>query len=151
MMKSLGRMGWDVPVVSHWGISGGRFPELAGNMAEKVHFIQTYSFFGEQSPAGKKLLEGLIARYDDINGPEDVIPPVGVANAYDAMHLVALALNKAGSTDGEAIRKAFLAIGPYNGLIKNYENPFTQDNHDALNHNDYIMVRFHGNQIKPVK
>ena len=30
MMKSRDRMGWDVPVVSHWGISGGRFPELAG-------------------------------------------------------------------------------------------------------------------------
>ena len=151
MMKSLGRMGWDVPVVSHWGISGGRFPELAGNMAEKVDFIQTYSFFGEQSPVGKKLLQGLIAKYDDIKGPEDVIPPVGVANAYDAMHLVALALDKAGSTDGEAIRKAFLSIGPYNGLIKNYDKPFTDENHDALNYNDYVMVRFQGNRIVPVK
>ena len=96
MMKSLGRMGWDVPVVSHWGISGGRFPELAGNMAEKVHFVQTYSFFGEQNEVGKKLLKRLIEKYDDINGPEDVIPPVGVANAYDAMHLVAMAIDKAG-------------------------------------------------------
>lgn len=151
MMKSLGRMGWKVPVVSHWGISGGRFPELAGNMAEKVEFIQTYSFFGEQSEVGKKVLKSLVAKYDDIKGPEDVIPPVGVANAYDAMHLVALAINKAGSTDGEAIRKAFLEIGPYKGLIKTYEKPFTDDNHDALNHNDYIMVRFDGNQIKPAK
>jgi len=151
MMKSLGRMGWKVPVVSHWGISGGRFPELAGNMAEKVDFIQTYSFFGEQGPVGKKLLQNLIAKYDDIKGPEDVIPPVGIANAYDAMHLVALALNKAGSTDGEALRKAFLSIGPYNGLIKNYENPFTEENHDALNYNDYVMVRFQGNRIVPVK
>jgi branched-chain amino acid transport system substrate-binding protein len=93
----------------------------------------------------------LIAKYDDISGPEDVIPPVGVANAYDAMHLVAMALNKAGSTDGEELRKAFLSIGPYNGLIKNYEKPFTDDNHDALGHEDYVMVRFDGNQIKPVK
>ena len=31
MMKSRERMGWKVPVVSHWGISGGRFPELAGS------------------------------------------------------------------------------------------------------------------------
>ncbi|GMQ75188.1 MAG: ABC transporter substrate-binding protein [Gammaproteobacteria bacterium] len=151
MMKSLGRMGWNVPVVSHWGISGGRFPELAGNMAEKVDFIQTYSFFGEQGPVGKKLLQSLIAKYDDIKGPEDVIPPVGVANAYDAMHLVALALDKAGSTDGEALRKAFLSIGPYNGLIKNYEKPFTDENHDALNYNDYVMVRFQGNRIVPIK
>src|SRR5215510_11998623 len=33
MMKSRERMGWTVPVVSHWGISGGRFPELAGPTA----------------------------------------------------------------------------------------------------------------------
>jgi len=151
MMKSLGRMGWDVPVVSHWGISGGRFPELAGNMAEKVHFVQTYSFFGEQNDVGKKLLKHLTEKYDDIKGPEDVIPPVGVANAYDAMRLTAMAIDKAGSTDGEAIRKAFLEIGPYKGLIKTYDKPFTEDNHDALNHNDYVMVRFHGNQIKAVE
>lgn len=151
MMKSLGRMGWDVPVVSHWGISGGRFPELAGNMAEKVTFIQTYSFFGKQNPVGEALLKKLIAKYDDIKGPEDVIPPVGYADAYDAMHLTAMAINKAGSTDGDAIRKAFLSIGPYKGLIKTYEKPFTEDNHDALNYNDYVMVRFYGNEIKPVK
>ena len=151
MMKSLGRMGWNVPVVSHWGISGGRFPELAGNMAEKVHFIQTYSFFGPLKDKGKGLLKRLIEKYDDIKGPEDVIPPVGVANAYDAMHLVARAIDKAGSTDGDALRKAFLEIGPLDGLIKRYEKPFTADNHDALNHNDYVMVRYFGKQIKPVK
>jgi branched-chain amino acid transport system substrate-binding protein len=151
MMKSLGRMGWKVPVVSHWGVSGGRFPELAGNMAEKVHFIQTYSFFGKQGAVGEKVLKRLIAKYDDIKSPEDVIPPVGVANAYDAMHLTAMAINKAGSLDGEAIRKAFLSIDSYQGLIKNYDKPFTDENHDALSHSDYVMVRYHGNKIKPVK
>lgn len=151
MMKSLGRMGWDVPVVSHWGISGGRFPELAGNMAEKVDFVQTYSFFGKQSAVGARVLKRLIEKYDDINGPEDVIPAVGVANAYDAMHLTAMAINKAGGTDGDAIRKAYLSLGSYNGLIKNYDKPFTDENRDALNASDYIMVRFQGNKIIPVK
>ena len=151
MMKSLGRMGWNVPVVSHWGISGGRFPELAGNMAEKVDFVQTYSFFGKQSAVGERVLKRLVEKYDDINGPEDVIPAVGVANAYDAMHLTALAINKAGGTDGDAIRKAYLSLGSYNGLIKNYDKPFTDENRDALSANDYIMVRFQGNKIMPVK
>lgn len=150
MMKSLGRMGWDVPVVSHWGISGGRFPELAGNMAEKVDFVQTYSFFGEQNEIGERLLSRLKERYDDIDGPEDVIPPVAIANSYDAMHLVARAIDKAGSTDGEAIRQALLDIESYDGLIKRYAPPFTRDNHDALSYEDYVMVRYDGTQIKPV-
>src|SRR5215813_4732610 len=45
LMKSRERMGWTVPIVSHWGISGGRFPELAGPTAGDAHFVQTYSFF----------------------------------------------------------------------------------------------------------
>ena len=150
VMKSLGRMGWNVPVVSHWGISGGRFPELAGNMAEKVDFVQTYSFFGNLSPTGQKVLKELMRKYADIKGPEDVIPPVGVANAYDAMMLTAMAIEKARSLDGDAIRKAFYEIGPYEGLIKTYKKPFTTGNHDALNYDDYVMVRFQGGQIKPI-
>jgi pimeloyl-ACP methyl ester carboxylesterase len=87
VMKSRERMGWTAPVVSHWGISGGRFPELAGPTAGEAHFIQTYSFFGKQSPAGEKVLKALMAKYPDIKGPGDVTPAVGVANAYDAMML----------------------------------------------------------------
>ena len=33
VMKARERMGWKVPVISHWGVSGGRFPELAGPTA----------------------------------------------------------------------------------------------------------------------
>ena len=151
MMKSRERMGWKVPVVSHWGISGGRFPELAGPTAGDAHFIQTYSFFGEQSATGKRVLNALVKKFDAINGPEDIFSPVGTANAYDAMHLVAKAIDKAGSTDGDAIRMALENLGKHDGLIKTYDPPFTADNHDALNENDYIMVRFVDKTITPVE
>jgi len=151
VMKSRERMGWDVPVVSHWGISGGRFPELAGPTAGDAHFIQTYSFFGKQSPIGEKVLSALVEQHDTINGPEDIFSPVGTANAYDAMHLVAKAIDKAGSTDGDAIREALENLGKHEGLIKTYNPPFTPTNHDALNENDYIMVRFVDKTITPVE
>ena len=35
VVKSLDRMGWNVPIVSHWGPAGGRFTELAGPSAER--------------------------------------------------------------------------------------------------------------------
>ncbi|MEA2858183.1 MAG: branched-chain amino acid transport system substrate-binding protein [Methylobacteriaceae bacterium] len=150
VIKSLQRSAWSVPIVSHWGISGGRFPELAGSWAGKVHFVQTYSFFGQQSDVGKKVLAALMAKYPDIKGPGDVSPPVGVANAYDAMQLTARAIDKAGSTEGSAVREGFLGIDSYTGLIKEYAKPFTDANHDALNENDYVMVRYNGEQIEPV-
>jgi branched-chain amino acid transport system substrate-binding protein len=150
VMKSLQRSAWTVPVVSHWGISGGRFPELAGSWAGKVHFVQTYSFFGKQSDVGKRVLAALMAKYPDIKGPGDVTPPVGVANAYDAMQIVALGLAKAGAVDGEKLREGLLAVENYQGLIKTYTKPFTEENHDALNENDYVMVRYNGEQIEPI-
>jgi branched-chain amino acid transport system substrate-binding protein len=73
-----------------------------------------------------------------------------VANAYDAMQLTALAIDKAGSTDGPAVRDGFLGIETYKGLIKDYAKPFSDANHDALNENDYVMVRYNGEQIEPV-
>ena len=151
VMKSRERMGWKVNVVSHWGISGGRFPELAGPTAGDAHFVQTYSFFGEQSDTGKRVLSALVSKYDAINGPEDIFSPVGTANSYDAMHLLAKAIDQAGSTDGDAIRQALENLGKHGGLIKTYDPPFTAENHDALNENDYIMVRFNGNTILPVE
>jgi branched-chain amino acid transport system substrate-binding protein len=150
VVKSLDRMGWKPPIVSHWGPAGGRFSELAGPNAKDVHFVQTYSFFGKQSPVGDKVLKALMAKYSDIKGPGDVTPAVGVANAYDAMMLTALAIQNAGSTAGPAIREGYYKIGDYQGLIKNYAKPFTPDNHDAINENDYVWTQFIDNQILPV-
>lgn len=150
VVKSLDRMGWKVPIVSHWGPAGGRFTELAGPSAKDVHFVQTYSFFGKQSPVGEKVLKALMAKYPDVKGPGDVTPAVGVANAYDGMMLVALAIEKAGKLDGPAIREGFYKIESYDGLIKRYNRPFSADNHDAVNENDYVWTQFIDNQILPV-
>ncbi|MEM9215417.1 MAG: ABC transporter substrate-binding protein [Cyanobacteria bacterium P01_F01_bin.150] len=150
MMKSLTRLDWDVPVVSHWGISGGRFPELAGQeAADKVTFVQTYSFYGDQSPAGQQVLSALDEKYG-LAGPEDILAPVGTANSYDAMHLVALALTQAGSTDGPTLREAFYNLPTYEGLIKTYNQPFTPEDQDALGEDDYILVQWEGDKIVPV-
>src|SRR5436190_16449323 len=150
VVKSLDRMGWMPPIVSHWGPAGGRFTELAGPSAKNVHFVQTYSFFGNQSPVGQKVLKALMAKYPDIKGAGDVTPAVGVANAYDAMMLSALAIQNAGSTDGEKIREGYYKIASYDGLIKSYKQPFSATNHDALNENDYVWTQFIDNEILPV-
>jgi len=150
VVKSLDRMGWQVPIVSHWGPAGGRFTELAGPNAKNVHFVQTYSFFGKQGPMGEKVLAALKAKYPEIKGPDNITPAVGVANAYDAMQLAALAITQAGSTEGDAVRQGFYKIGKYDGLIKGYDKPFTEANHDALSENDYVWAQFIGNRILPV-
>lgn len=150
VVKSMDRMGWKVPVVSHWGPAGGRFTELAGPNAPNVHFVQTYSFFDKQSPVGQKVINALKSKYSNIKGPDDITPAVGVANAYDAMHLAAQAIAKAGSTNGEAVREGFYKIDRYEGLIKTYTKPFSPAVHDALTENDYVWAQFIDNRILPV-
>lgn len=150
VVKSLERMGWKVPVVSHWGPAGGRFTELAGPMGKDVHFVQTYSFFGKQSPVGERVIKAMVAKYPNVKGPGDITPAVGVANAYDGVHLAALAIQAAGSTEGDAVRQGFYKIGKYEGLIKTYNKPFSPEVHDAVLAEDYVWAQFIDNRIVPV-
>jgi branched-chain amino acid transport system substrate-binding protein len=150
VVKSKAKVGWEVPIVSHWGISGGRFAELTGELSDGVVFVQTYSFFGKQNARGEAVLKALKDHYS-VKGPEDVTAPVGTANAYDALHLVALAVEQAKSSEGARVRDALEELkAEYAGLIKTYKRPFTSEQHDALTERDYIMVVWKGGKIVPV-
>lgn len=151
VVKSLERMGWDVPVVSHWGPAGGRFGELAGPTADRVHFIQTFTFTDTQSGKGGDVFGKLQAKFPEIKSVADVTPAVGIANAYDAMHLTAMAIENAGSTQGSAIRDGYYRIDDYQGLIKDFKRPFTETQHDAIGAKDYVFTHFVNDQIVPVQ
>ena len=150
VVKSRAKIGWEIPMVSHWGISGGRFAELTGELSDGVAFLQTYSFFGKQNERGEQVLKALKEKYG-VKGPEDVIAPVGTANAYDGLHLVALAIEQAGSTAGAKVRDPLEGLkDEYKGLIKTYRRTFTPEQHDALTDADYIMVVWRAGKIVPL-
>jgi branched-chain amino acid transport system substrate-binding protein len=150
VLRSKAKLGWDTAMISHWGISGGRFAELTGDLSEGVTFLQTYTFFGKQNERGQYVLKVLREKHG-IKEPGDVIAPVGTANAYDGLHLVALAIEQAGATDGSKVRDALESLkSEYKGLIKSYKRPFTAEQHDALTDEDYVMVVWKGGKIVPV-
>lgn len=150
VLRSKAKLGWDTAMISHWGISGGRFAELTGDLSEGVTFLQTYTFSGKQNERGQYVLKMLREKYG-VKEPGDVIAPVGTANAYDGLHLVALALDQSGSTEGSKVRDALENLkGEYKGLIKTYKRPFTPEQHDALTDEDYVMVVWKGGKIVPV-
>ncbi len=136
-------VGERLPIISHWGVTGGGFAEMVGDAMQKVDFtvVQTYSFIGAKSPAAKRVLAALKQRYG-IATAEAVISPVGVAHAYDLTHILARAINKAGSTDRSKIRNTLENLGPYDGLVRRYDKPFTSDRHDALSADQVFMARF---------
>jgi branched-chain amino acid transport system substrate-binding protein len=81
----------------------------------------------------------------------DVTPATGIANAYDAMLLLAAAIEKAGSTDGPAIRQAMYDIENIEGLIKTYTDPFSPEDQDAIAPEDYVFAQFVEGEIIPIE
>lgn len=149
IVRGMVTLGWKVPVISHWGISGGRFVELAGvDHAEGVFTLQTYSFFGSQSSRGEALTKAYHARFGTRKA-EEILAPVGVAHGYDGVHLLARAIRKARTTDGPKVREALERLEPYDGLLKRYAPPFTPERHDALVAADYIMAVWQGGRLVP--
>jgi branched-chain amino acid transport system substrate-binding protein len=131
-----------LPILSHWGVAGGEFVKQAGPALEQVDFtiIQTFSFFKADPKALDKFFA--VARQFGVNKPEDVRAPTGVAHAYDLTHILALAINQAGSTDRARVRDALEKVKNYRGLIKNYPQPFTATRHEALGSDELLMTRF---------
>ena len=148
-VRGLRTLDWRVPVVSHWGISGGPFAELAGvENAEGVLTLQTFSFFGPRSPLAERVLRAYHDRFGTRH-VEEVVAPVGVAHGYDGVQLLAAAIRQAGTTEGPAVRAALERLGPYEGLVKRYAPPFTPERHDALQVEDYLMAVWRDGRLVP--
>jgi branched-chain amino acid transport system substrate-binding protein len=151
IVRGLNTLDWRPAVVSHWGISGGQFVQLAGSEnAEGVFTLQTYSFMGELPPRGQALLRAYHARFGTRRA-EEVQAPVGVVHGYDGMHLLARALQLSGSTDGARVRDALERLPPHDGLLKRYAPAFTPERHDALTADDYLMTVWRDGRLLPAK
>lgn len=149
IIRAMSASGWKAPVISHWGISGGQFVDLAGvENVEGIYTLQSYSFLSPQSPLGERVLAAYHARFQTREADE-VRAPVGVAHGYDGVHLLARAIAQANSTAGDQIRAALEALGPYEGLVKRYDPAFTADQHDALLAEDYLMTVWRNGQLAP--
>lgn len=141
-----------VPVISHWGITGGNLVQLAGKSLYDVDWsvVQTYSFIGKQDLTTKNVIAG-IHRLFGISDIRQLESPVGVAHAYDLTHILAKAINAAGSVDRGKIRDALEKIKNHKGLIKNYVQVFTPTRHDALSATDVFMAKYASDgSIEPI-
>ncbi len=137
-----------LPILSHWGVTGGEFVRQAGPALSQVDFsvIQTFSFFNLDAKRRERILASLGA-VSPMRRIEDIKGPVGVAHAYDLMHILARAIDKAGSTDRKAVRDALEKLGPYRGLIKTYAPPFTPARHEALGVQELLIARYRADGV----
>lgn len=130
------------PVVAHWGMASGVVHELAGDALAAVdhQVIQTFTFINNKRPAAQRLAKSLMTA-GGFTSPAQIPSPVGAAHAYDMTHLLALAVNKAGSTNGAKVRQALENLPSHTGAVRLYAPAFTAKSHEALGPDQVIFVK----------
>jgi len=151
-----------LPIYSHWGITGGDFPEvIAPKTRDKIElsFIQTsFSFLGKLSKFQQETLDRASVLYpQQIKQANDIKAPTGFIHAYDLTRILVAALTQAKPKGDILSKRNSVRIAlenlqkPVQGLIKEYKKPFSvfshsnQDAHEALGINDYRMARYGNN------
>lgn len=141
-MTALPRAQW-LPLLSHWGVSGGDLPALAGARFGEVDLsvVQTFSFIDNPSPRARAVLHEAMRRMG-ASEPGRLRSVVGIAHAYDLTQLLARAVERAGRLERAAIRDALEALGPYDGLVRHYPMPFSAERHEALAPQQLFLARY---------
>ena len=149
-----------IPVISHWGITGGNFHKVLDAEKRKnldLHFIQTcFSFLQKpKTEFSTNVFQKAQTLFpDDIKNEADITAPPGFIHGYDLTRLMLEALKKiklSGNikNDRRALRSALENIqGPVEGLVKTYRKPFgvftveNDDAHEALGLDDFCMAGY---------
>jgi branched-chain amino acid transport system substrate-binding protein len=148
-----------IPIISHWGITGGGFVEEVGlETLSKldVSFVQpNLSVIHAPSIRARSVFKRAEKLFGDaIAAPVGWQAPAGFLHGYDLTRLLIAAgeqasLSGVGSRDREEVRKALESLEqPVVGLIKEYVRPFGPmqevglDGHEALRPSDYCMGTF---------
>lgn len=137
-----------LPIISHWGVTGGDFVGQAGSALWEVDFsvIQTASLFKSKPEKVASVLE-TTKRLFGLSRIEEIESAVGFMHAYDLTHILARAIDLAGTTDRAAVRNALETVQDYEGLVKTFDRPFTPTRHEALGPEELFMARFDRNGI----
>ncbi len=142
-----------LPIISHWGITGGGFFDDVGEeVMSKIDLsvIQTFSLFRAEPHKVEKLLK-ITDRLFGIASADRIASPTGFGQAYDLMHILARAIDLAGTTDRAKVRDAMEQVRDHDGLVRHFDRPFSPTRHEALEPQDVFFAQFgEGGIIRPV-
>lgn len=152
--------GGRVPIVSHWGLTGGDVNTLMTKQVKKnvkLSFIQSCFDFSErwQTSLSVDVLARVKNMFPDAIGPYgDVKAQAGLVHAFDLGRIISQALQQITMTDDMQANRTKLKRAledikrPIPGLIKDYKKPFSQwsqtitDAHEALKLEDFCMAEY---------
>ncbi len=134
---------WRVPLLGSWTLSMRNFIDAAGPAGEGALMPQTFIH-----DAGSTAKNSFLLAYRRYAKSDQIPSPMSAAQGYDGMHLLALALRQARSTDGDAIRQALENLeSRYQGAVTSYERPFSASDHDAITANMMVIGKVNGGRV----
>lgn len=135
VLRSMEKMDYYPGLLSTWGSINSPLINIAGpKLAEKTIFAASTT--ADANPKAKALSARLVAKYPNMPAF------VSAAQGYDAVMLIAAAIAKAGSTDGEKVATALEDLGTVEGIIKTYNKPFSKTQHEALGVADFHLAQW---------
>jgi branched-chain amino acid transport system substrate-binding protein len=150
ILRSMDKLGYKPTIVSAWGLAGN-LGELAGPLANGVRVIQTYSWMGDMSPKAKAIWEKIQKKYG-LKDPSELKMGSATANSYDAVYILAKAIEKAGAYDWQKVREALYTV-ELQGLVANYKPAFDASNperQDAILPENYQMTAWSDGKLLPI-
>ncbi|GEJ55492.1 ABC transporter substrate-binding protein [Anaeromyxobacter diazotrophicus] len=131
--------GWKPPaVVGPWGISQSAFLKQAGAAGEGA--ITVTCFIEEE--AGTPAAQRFVDLYRRTFNERPMSAASAAAQGYDALHLLALAIQQARTTDASRVKTALENLRTrYVGALGEFEKPWSPTEHEAIRTGRVGVVR----------
>ena len=143
--NGMAKLGWKVPMIGSWTLSMASFIDTAGANGDGAMMPQTFIQL-PTTPKRKAFIEAYQKAYSVDRFPS----PVSAAQGYDAVHLLAAAIEQAGGTEGRKIREALENLNSkIEGVVTTYDHPFSATDHEAISSNIPVFGLVKGGRVVP--
>jgi len=151
IVRSFDKIGYKPTIIGAWGIAGN-LGDLAGPLANGVRVMQTFTWMGEMNPRTKAVWEKIQKKFK-LKDPSELKMGSATANSYDAVYILAKAIEKAGSYDWKKVHDALYTV-KYDGLVAKYDPAFDASNperQDAILPQYYKLTVWSDGKLLPIE
>ncbi len=143
--KGMEKLGWKPQVIGSWTLSSLNFIEGAGANSEGAVMPQTF-IQAPVTPKRAAFIEAYQKRFNTDRMPS----PSAAAQCYDAVYILAAAIEQAKSTSGPKVHEALENLGKrIEGIVTTYDHPFTADDHEAISANIPVLGVVKNGRVVP--
>jgi branched-chain amino acid transport system substrate-binding protein len=147
LANSMRKAGWTADLLGSWHLGSQPFARIAGESAEGVTMPATFI----EATARTTRQRAFVANYEKRFQENPMVLAPAAAQAYDSLHLLALAIAQAGSMDGALVKAALEDLkSVYDGITTRYQRPYTPKDHEAIDAQHVLLARVKHGRLVPI-